>query len=171
MEETLTLAMVFEEMLQSPITIRCSEVLKLHVARYTSINSMMSTGPPIQHQVVTSLCLHFLNHHKHTPPIVKQSTKQHQPKHECLTCFQSTHHRLPPYLPRRHDTDHTRALAEPGPEDSIRILEHAIFQTHNNELTALEPCLDQSADILRMREVQCGIDLVENVHRGGLELE
>ena len=54
---------------------------------------------------------------------------------------------------------------------AIRILEHAILQTDDNELGALEARLDQTTDILRMRQVKRGIDLVQDVHWCGLELE
>lgn len=45
---------------------------------------------------------------------------------------------------------HARALLEAGPEDAVRVLEHAVLQTHHDELAALEPRLDQAADVLRM---------------------
>jgi hypothetical protein len=51
---------------------------------------------------------------------------------------------------RRQRLNHTGTLTEPGSKNPIRIHEHAVFQGHNNELTALESSLDQSTDILRM---------------------
>lgn len=64
-----------------------------------------------------------------------------------------------------------RAFAEPGSEDSVGILEHAVFQTDDNELRALEPSLDQTPYILRVREVQSGVNLIQDVHRCRFELE
>lgn len=66
---------------------------------------------------------------------------------------------------------HARALLEAGPEDAVRVLEHAVLETYHDELTALEPRLDQAANVLRMREVQGRVDFVEDVHGCRLELE
>jgi len=49
---------------------------------------------------------------------------------------------------RRERLDHRGTIGEPRLEDAVRILEHAILQTDNDELTALEPRLDQATDIL-----------------------
>jgi hypothetical protein len=65
---------------------------------------------------------------------------------------------------------HTRAFTESRPEYAIRVLEHPILQTDNNKLAAFEPGLDQAPDILRMRKVQGGINLVQYVHGRWLEL-
>jgi hypothetical protein len=64
-----------------------------------------------------------------------------------------------------------RPILEPRSEDAIRILEHTILQTDDNELTALETCFDQPANVLRMRQIQRGIDFVQDVHGRGFELE
>jgi len=66
---------------------------------------------------------------------------------------------------------HTRAFGEPCPENSIRILEHAIFQTYHDELTALESRLDKPTDVLGVGEIEGSIDFIEDVHGGGFELE
>lgn len=45
---------------------------------------------------------------------------------------------------------HTSAFAEARAKDAVRVLEHAVLQTDDDELRALEPRLDQTTDILRM---------------------
>ena len=48
----------------------------------------------------------------------------------------------------RQGLDVTRALAEPRAEDTVGILEHAVLETDDNELRALEACLDQATNVL-----------------------
>jgi len=74
-------------------------------------------------------------------------------------------------LSRRHNTHNTCTFRESRPEDPIGILEHPIFQTHNDELTALEPRLDQAPNILSMRQIQSSVHFVKNIHRRRLELQ
>jgi hypothetical protein len=74
-------------------------------------------------------------------------------------------------LPRRHDRNHTGPLAEPRPENAVGILKHAILQTDHDELAALEPRLDDAADVLRVREIQRRVHFVEDVHGRGFELQ
>ena len=69
---------------------------------------------------------------------------------------------------RLHDAG---ALAEPRLEDPVRVLKHAVLETDDDELRPLEARLDQAADVLRVREVERGVDLVEYVHGRRLELE
>jgi len=71
----------------------------------------------------------------------------------------------------RKRLDDTRPLTKPRPKNPIRILEHAIFKTDDDELTTLEARFDKPANVLRVREIECGIDFVEDVHGRGLELE
>jgi len=66
---------------------------------------------------------------------------------------------------------HTGTVLEPRPEDSVRILEHAVFQTDHNELRSFEPRLNESSNILCMREIERRIDFVKDVHWCGFELE
>jgi hypothetical protein len=42
----------------------------------------------------------------------------------------------------RERLHHTRPLGEARPEDPIRILKHAVLQTHHDELTSLKARLD-----------------------------
>lgn len=72
---------------------------------------------------------------------------------------------------RRQRLNHTRALGEPGAEDAVGVLEHAVFERDDDELGALEPCLDETADVLGVRQVQRGVNLVEDVHWRWLELQ
>lgn len=67
--------------------------------------------------------------------------------------------------------NNTGALAEPCAEDAVGILEHAILQGHHDELRALEASLDQATNVLGMGQIQRGVDLVENVHWRGFELQ
>lgn len=77
----------------------------------------------------------------------------------------------PTWTSSLHNTNHTGPLTEPRPKHAIRILKHAILQTHHNELTPLKPRLDQSPNILCMRQVQRRVHLVQDIHRRGLELK
>ena len=66
-----------------------------------------------------------------------------------------------------HDTS---ALLEPRAENAVRVLKHAILQTDHDELAAFEPSLDKSPDVLRMGQIQCGVNLIKNVHGCRFEL-
>lgn len=66
--------------------------------------------------------------------------------------------------------DDTRSFTEPCPEDPVRVLEHTILKRDDDELRSLEPGLDQTTDVLRVRQVKCSINFVQNVHRCGFEL-
>ena len=73
------------------------------------------------------------------------------------------------HIRRRERLDNTRAVHEPRPENAVRVREHAILQTDDDELAAAEARADQAADVLRVREVERGVDFVEDVHwRGGV---
>ena len=67
-----------------------------------------------------------------------------------------------------HDTC---SLTESCPEDTVRVLEHAVLQRDNDELGSLKPGLDQTTDVLCVRQVQSSVHFVENVHRRGFELQ
>jgi hypothetical protein len=71
----------------------------------------------------------------------------------------------------RERLHHTCALAEARLEDAVGVLEHAVLQTDHDKLRALEARLDQATNVLCMRQVQRGVDLVENVHGRRLELQ
>lgn len=83
------------------------------------------------------------------------------------------HSSLPPSLKIRSSQrlNNTSPLTKPRPKDAIGILKHAILQTNNNKLTALEPGFDQSSNILCMWQIERSVYLVENVHGRWLELE
>lgn len=51
-------------------------------------------------------------------------------------------------LRRRQRLYHTRPVAEPRPEDAVRVLEHAVLQTDDDKLRPAEPRLDQPPDVL-----------------------
>lgn len=71
----------------------------------------------------------------------------------------------------RQRLHHTRALGEPGAEDAVGVLEHAILERDDDELGALEARLDETADVLRVRQVEGCVDLVEDVHGSWLKLQ
>jgi hypothetical protein len=48
----------------------------------------------------------------------------------------------------RQSLYHTRPLAESRAENAICILEHAVLETDDDELRALEPIFDQQTNIL-----------------------
>jgi hypothetical protein len=76
--------------------------------------------------------------------------------------------RSAPTTARLHNT---RAVHKARPKNAIRILKHAVLQTDYNKLTPFEPRFEQAADILGMAEIEGGVDLVEDVHRGWFELQ
>ena len=85
---------------------------------------------------------------------------------------QASHRSLASLEIRRRKRLHNRStIHKPRSEDSVCVLEHAVFQTDDDELTALESGLDQSADILRVRQIQSSIYFVEDVHGCWLELK
>lgn len=66
---------------------------------------------------------------------------------------------------------HTSTLAEPRPEDPVRVLEHAVLQTDYNELRALEASFDESTNVLRVRKIKRCIDFIQDIHGRWLELK
>lgn len=66
---------------------------------------------------------------------------------------------------------HTRTFTESRAEDAVRVLKHAVLQTNDNELRALEARLDQTTNVLRVRGIECSINFVQNVHRSRLKLQ
>jgi hypothetical protein len=62
----------------------------------------------------------------------------------------STHQQSLLHICRRKRLNHTGTIHKPRPENPVRIREHAILQTDNNELTAAEASADQAANILCM---------------------
>lgn len=79
--------------------------------------------------------------------------------------------RFSPHIRRSQRLNHACSVAKPCTEDAIGILKHAVLETDNDELRALEPGLDQTTNVLCVREIQGGIDLVQDVHGSRLELQ
>lgn len=75
------------------------------------------------------------------------------------------------HISRRERLHHTRAIHEPRPENPVGVREHAVFQTDDDKLAAAEARADQSADVLRVRQVERGVDFVEDVHGCGRVLQ
>lgn len=65
---------------------------------------------------------------------------------------------------------HTRPVLKPRPINPICVLKHAIFQRDDNKLTSLKPRLDKPSDILRVRQIERGVDFVQDVHGRWFEL-
>jgi hypothetical protein len=91
------------------------------------------------------------------------------------------HHRiLPLALPMtiqrrvaalRGALDYAHAIPESRPEEDVRIREQALLERDDDELRAAEPRPEERADVLRVREVQRCVYLVEDVHRRRFELQ
>ena len=71
----------------------------------------------------------------------------------------------------RSSFDDAGAIAESRAEKDVRVREEALFERDDDELRPAEPRAEQLADVLRVREVQCRVDLIQDVHRRGLELK
>jgi hypothetical protein len=67
--------------------------------------------------------------------------------------------------------DYARAVAEARAEQDVRVGEKALFERDDDELRAAEAPAEERADVLRVREVERRVDLVEDVHRRRLELQ
>ena len=67
--------------------------------------------------------------------------------------------------------DYARAIPESRPEEDVRIREQALLERDDDELRAAEPRPEERADVLRVREVQRCVYLVEDVHRRRFELQ
>ena len=53
----------------------------------------------------------------------------------------------------------------------VGVAEQTLLEGNNQELAVLEKTLDHEADVLGVRQVQGGVDLVQDVQRGRLVLE
>ena len=71
----------------------------------------------------------------------------------------------------RSALDDARAVAEARPEEDVGVREEALLERDDDELCAAEPRAEEGADVLRVRQVQRRVDLVEDVHRCWLELQ
>ena len=76
-----------------------------------------------------------------------------------------------PYIRRPKHLHHTRTIHKSRSENAVCISKHSILQTHNNELTAPEPCPDQTSDVLCVRKIERRVDFVQDVHRRWRVLE
>jgi len=63
------------------------------------------------------------------------------------------------------------AIAESRPEKDVRVRKESLFERDDDELRPAEPCAEERANVLRVREVECCVDLVQDVHRRRLELK
>lgn len=67
--------------------------------------------------------------------------------------------------------DDGSSVSEARPEEHVRVREEALLERDDDELRALEARSEQLPDVLRVRQVEGGVNLVQNVHRRGLELQ
>lgn len=51
----------------------------------------------------------------------------------------------------------------------VHIMQTNLLEGHNDELRVFEVSLEHHADVLRVRQVKCGINLVQDVHRRRFE--
>lgn len=58
-----------------------------------------------------------------------------------------------------------------GLEKNVSVGEEALLERDDDELGALEAVAEELADVLRVAQVESRINLVQDVHRRGLELE
>lgn len=63
------------------------------------------------------------------------------------------------------------SVAETSAEEYVGVGEQAFLQRNDDELAAREARLEQLTDVLRVRKVQGGINLVQDVHRCRFELQ
>lgn len=68
------------------------------------------------------------------------------------------------HICRRERLNHTRTIHESCPENAVGVCEHAVLQTDDDELTAAEARADQTTDVLGVRKIESGVNLVKNVH-------
>lgn len=74
--------------------------------------------------------------------------------------------------PAGHRAGHGRhSVHELGPEDHVGVGEHALLQGDDQELRTRKMRPQHVSDVLGVREVERGVHLVEDVHRGRLEQE
>lgn len=67
--------------------------------------------------------------------------------------------------------NNTCPIPEPSFEQHVGIGKQTFFQRNHDELTAFEPISEQLTDMLRMLQVESGVDLVEDVHWCRFELQ
>ena len=56
-----------------------------------------------------------------------------------------------------------------GAENDIGIVKHSLLERDHKELGVLEVILEHAANVLSMAQIQSSVDLIQNVHRRGLE--
>ena len=57
------------------------------------------------------------------------------------------------------------AINELGFEENICVVEHAVFKGNHDELRVSEMCSQHLADVLRVRQIKCGVYLVQDIQR------
>ena len=62
-------------------------------------------------------------------------------------------------------------IPEACTEQDIRVRDQALFEQNNGESGAIEARKEELADVLHAREVEGGVNFVEDIHRGRFELK
>ena len=71
----------------------------------------------------------------------------------------------------RRALDNTCPIAEARAEEYVRVREQALLERDDDELRAAEARAEEGANVLRVRQVKRGVDLVEDVDWCWLELQ
>lgn len=64
-----------------------------------------------------------------------------------------------------------RPVSESCTEQHIRVREQTLLQRYHDKLRPFKPRAEQLADMLGVRKIQCSVELVEDVHWCGFELQ
>lgn len=68
-------------------------------------------------------------------------------------------------------TSQVAGKREDVPEEHVSIRKETLLETDDDKLATLEPVAEELPDVLGVRQVECGVNLVEDVHRRRLKLQ
>lgn len=63
------------------------------------------------------------------------------------------------------------SIAEACTKEDVCVRKEPLFERHDYKLAARKARLEELPNVLRMGEIQGGVDLIKNVHRRRLELQ
>lgn len=78
---------------------------------------------------------------------------------------------LPPALVLGGSAHRGHPVHELRPEEHVGVIEHAVLEADHDELRVLEVVLEHLSDVLRVGEVEGGVNLVQDVEGRRLEEE
>ena len=70
----------------------------------------------------------------------------------------------------RSTFDDAGPVAKPHAEEDVGVGEEALFERDDDELCTVEAGVEERANVLSVGQVECGVDLVEDVHQRRFEL-